>query len=208
MQVERRKSSRWLLLVGVAAILVAMTLAGILISPPTRGQVPEPIPTIPPDEVAKGVTIFQTINLAPLDQLVSFDDVAIEVVEPLSRETIQTISPDERPEFNIPVDQPYQGEWPVTPVRVRVIETLKGDLPTIIVVWEKRGTLANIEVDSSDPFLSPSERGLLLMSVDTGRIQPLIFAPIVEGGYMPRLEMTLDEFRALLEQKPQIRGTR
>lgn len=202
MQIERRKSSRWFLLVGVATILIAVTVTRFLILPSTRGQAPEPIPAIPPDELAKGVSIFQTIDLAPLDQLVTSDDVAIAVIEPLSRETIQIISPDERPEFNIPVDQPYQGEWPVTPVRVRVIETLKGDLPTIILVWEKRGTLANIEVDSSDPFLSPGERGLLLMSVDTGRIQPLIFAPVIEGGYMPRLEMTLDEFRALLEQKP------
>lgn len=202
MQIERRKSSRWFLLVGVATILIAVTVTRFLILPSTRGQASEPIPTIPPDELAKGVSIFQTIDLAPLDQLVTSDDVAIAVVEPLSRETIQIISPDERPEFNIPVDQPYQGEWPVTPVRVRVIETLKGDLPTIILVWEKRGTLASIEVDSNDPFLSAGERGLLLMSVDTGRIQPLIFAPIVEGGYMPRLEMTLDEFRALLEQKP------
>ncbi len=202
MQIERRKSSRWFLPVGGATILVAMTLAAFLILPSTLGQAPEPIPTIPSDELAKGVSIFRTINLAPLDQLVSFDDVAIAVVEPLSRETIQTISPDERPEFGISVDELYQGEWPVTPVRVRVIETLKGDRPTIILVWENRGTLGDIEVDSSDPFLSPGERGLLLMFVHTGRIQPLIFAPIIEGGYMPRLEMTLDEFRALLEQKP------
>lgn len=197
----RLKSSPWFLGVGVGAVLVSITLAACQVLPSAWGQPLEPDVTIPPEELAKGVSVLESITVAPLDQLILLDDVAIAIVEPLSREAIQIISPDERAEYGISVEGIYQGEWPLTPVTVRVIETLKGDLPTIIHVWENRGGLPNLEVDSNDPFLSPGERGLLLMSVHTARIRPIIFAPMAEGGYMPFLEMTLDEFRTLLKEK-------
>lgn len=200
-RIERLRPPGWFLVVGVGFVAASVAFAAFLLLAPAWGQPPEPVVAIPPDELAKGPSVHQSTTWAPLDQLLVSDDVAIAVVEPLAREATQIIPPGEQSEFGLAVGEVYQGGWPLTPVTVKAIETLKGDLPGIVTVWENRGIVGNIEVDSNVPFLSPGGRGLLLMSVHTEHFRPIIFAPIAEGGYMPRLEMTLDQFRALLEEK-------
>jgi hypothetical protein len=199
--IGRLNLSRRLLVVGPGIVAACVGCAATLLLNAALGQPADPVVTIPPEELAKGLSAHQSVTWAPLDQLIVSDDVAIAVVEPLRRGAIQIIPPGEQPEFGLAVGEVYQGAWPLTPVTVSVIETLKGDLPGIVTVWENRGTVGTIEVDSNDPFLSPGARGLLLMSVHTERVRPIIFAPIDEDGYMPRLEMTLDQFRALLEER-------
>ncbi len=55
--VARLKSSPWFLAVGVAAVVVPMSLAACQVLPSAWGQPLEPDVTIPPEELAKGVSV-------------------------------------------------------------------------------------------------------------------------------------------------------
>ena len=142
--------------------------------------------------------------LLPFKDLVVHDKALVAVVEPTERrkvtvvslEVFSTMKPRENVESLI---ADFHG-YPFTPVEVKTVEVLKGSLPERFELWEERGEIAGFKVESDDPFLSPGVRGLLVAgSYDNGAIAPLVFAPIQDDGYMPDLQMSLDDLRKMLK---------
>jgi len=144
--------------------------------------------------------------LLPLENLVAHDKALIAVVEPTERKKVVIVSVEELGSMRAIEREGVEDfiadfdGYPFTPIEVKVVEVLKGNIPERFELWEERGEIAGFKVESDDPFLSPGVRGLLVAgSYDNGVIAPLIFAPIQDDGYMPDLQMSLDDFRKMLK---------
>lgn len=144
--------------------------------------------------------------LLPLEDLVAHNKALVAVVEPIERKKVVVVSVEVLSSMKAVERAIVEGfiadfdGYPFTPIEVKAVEVLKGNLPERFELWEERGEIAGFKVESDDPFLSPGVRGLLVAgSYDNGVIAPLIFAPIQNDGYMPDLQMSLDDFRKMLK---------
>jgi hypothetical protein len=160
----------------------------------------EPISIEPPAEDSGGAT-FRTFKspTMPVDQLLMDPRACVAVVQPVERGAVYGVTVEQRSDFGVYVeDDEYDGDWPFTPVTLRVLEPLSGELPETIVVWEERGTILGLSVDSSDPYLEPGQRGLLILASVQGRWFPILFAEVDVDGEIPALNTSVDELRQLL----------
>jgi len=144
--------------------------------------------------------------LLPLKDLVAHDEALVAIVEPTERKEVVVVSMEVLSSMRATERESVEGfvadlgGYPFTPVEVKTVEVLKGNLPERFELWEERGEVAGFEVESDDPFLSSGVKGLLIAGrYDNGVIAPLIFAPIQDDGYMPDLQMSLDDLRAMLK---------
>ncbi len=148
--------------------------------------------------------VYRHQLLQPLDFLVKHESVLIAVVEPVRRRDAVALSGHDLATMKHFQEQRTSrlSEYPFTPVEVNVEESLKGDLTGKLVVWEERGDIRGLHVESDDPYLSVGARGLLLAGRhDNGAVVPLIFAPIDDSNYMASLDMSLDDFKEMITGK-------
>jgi hypothetical protein len=148
-----------------------------------------------------GGTTFQRFKspTMPVDQLLSDPRACVALVEPLERGAVLGVTAEQRGDFGVYVeDVEYVGEWPFTPVTVRVLEPLRGEVPETIVVWEERGSVPGLTVDSSDPYLEPGQRGLLIFASVQDRWFPILLAEVDGNGGIPALGTTVEELRQVL----------
>jgi hypothetical protein len=144
--------------------------------------------------------------LLPLEDLIAHNKALVAVVEPTERKKVVVVSVEVLSSMKAIERESVEGiiadydGYPFTPIEVKAVEVLKGNIPEEFELWEERGEMAGFKVESDDPFLSPGVRGLLVAgSYDNGVIAPLIFAPIQDDGYVPDLQMSLDDFRKMLK---------
>lgn len=141
--------------------------------------------------------------LLPLEDLVANEKAIIAIVEPIERKKVVVVAKEELGSMKAIEKERMKDidDYPFTPIDVKAVEILKGNLPEEFELWEERGEIVGFKVESDDPFLSPGVRGLLVAGrYDNGVIAPLIFTPIQDDGYMPDLEMSLDDFRKMLKK--------
>ena len=148
------------------------------------------------EQAQSGARTFQTFKspVMPVDQLLIDPRACVAVVEPVERGSVYGVTVEQRSDFGVYVeDVQYDGDWPFTPVTVRVLEPLRGELPETIVVWEERGSILGLTVDSSDPYLEPGQRGLLIFASVEDRWFPILFAEVDVSGGIPALGTTVEE---------------
>jgi hypothetical protein len=148
-----------------------------------------------------GGMAFQTFKspIVPAEKLLVDHRAFVAVVEPLERGPVYEVAPEELRDFGVDIeDAERAGGWPFTPVTVRVLEPLRGDVPETIVVWEERGTIPGLRVDSSDPYLELGRRGLLIFTSVQDRWFPILFAEVDANGEIPALNTSVEELRQLL----------
>jgi hypothetical protein len=175
------------LVVSLLAVTVAFSSEAHSLSSPRWAQ--------------SGGRTFQTFKspIMPVDQLLMDPRACVAVVEPVERGVVYGVTVEQRSDFGVYVeDVEYDGNWPFTPVTVRVLEPLRGELPETIVVWEERGTILGLTVDSSDPYLEPGQRGLLIFASVEDRWFPIVFAEVDVDGAIPALDTTVEELRNVL----------
>ena len=182
--------------VGFATLLAVSLVAAAVALSSEAGSFPSP------RWPHSGATTFQTFKspIMPVDQLLSDPRACVAVVEPVERGAVLGVTAEQRGDFGVYLeDVEYLGEWPFTPVTVRVLESLRGEIPETIVVWEERGSIPGLSVDSSDPYLEPGQRGLLIFASVEDKWFPILFAEVDLNGEIPALDTTVEELRQALE---------
>jgi hypothetical protein len=180
--------------VGFATVLVVSVLAAAVVFSSSRWA------------HSGGIT-FQTFKspTMPVDQLLIDPRACVAVVEPVERGAVYGVGVEQRSDFGVYVeDVEYDGDWPFTPVTVRVLESLRGEIPETIVVWEERGSIPGLTVDSSGPYLEPGQRGLLIFASVEDRWFPIVFAEVDVDGGIPALDTTVEELRQVLGHPSQV----
>lgn len=178
--------------VGFATALVVSLLAAAVAFSTEAGSFASP------RWAHSGGITFQTFKspTMPVDQLLIDPRACVAVVEPVERGAVYGVTVEQRGDFGVYVeDVEYVGEWPFTPVTVRVLEPLRGEVPETIVVWEERGSVPGLTVDSSDPYLEPGQRGLLIFASVQDRWFPILLAEVDVNGGIPALGTTVEELR-------------
>lgn len=157
------------------------------------------------DNSFEGIGTYRSQLLQPLDHLVKMEDVVIAVVEPIRRKDAVALSSQDLTAMKRSEEWQLSNKnlgYPFTPVEVEIEESLKGNLKGQLTIWEERGNVGNVRADSDAPYLSVGVRGLLLAGRhENGMLEPLIFAPIDDDGYMEVLDMSLAEFEMILANK-------
>lgn len=184
------KQKRAIVLVGFGTLLIAFFLAAAVA---LSSETELPISFSSPE--GEQISFYTYKYIMPIDQLMRDPRAFAAVVEPLERGPIYAVPVEQRSVFGVTDDVDYKGNWLFTPVTVRVVEALKGDLPPTIVVWEERGALPGFAVDSSDPYLRRGEKGLLVFARYENGWFPIAFAPIDDVGRIPSLDTTVEELR-------------
>ena len=153
--------------------------------------------------------------LPPIDELLANKHVIVAVITPQSRKDSAVavsvsdwrsimlgdkIVQEERERELDRIIMKKGLKYPFTLVEANVDEVLKGNISgSVIQIWEQRGEWRGFQVDSSDPILPPGVRGVLIAGkYHNGAIFPLVFAPIEENEFVPTLDMTLNQLRALI----------
>jgi hypothetical protein len=191
------KRKRMTVIFGLRGLLTAFLLVATVVWS-SEGGLPVGFPRFADQQMS-----FYTHKgpIMPVDELVKDPRSFVAIVEPLERGVIYTVPLEQRSEFGVDVgDEDCQGNWAFTPANVRIAESLKGQLPPAIVVWEERGRVPGCIVDSSEPYLRPGEKGLLIFGKHLDGWFPILFAAIDDDGRIPSLDTTIEEVRELCTQ--------
>ncbi len=147
--------------------------------------------------------------LEPLAKVLAYPDdvVIVAIVRPTTRQAdslslTTDMTGDAYPRGSDTLAAQGYTRYPLTAVTVETIEILKGSLPHTFTVWENRGVVDGLQIDSADPYLAPETQGLLIAGHPNGdRLTPLVYCPVDEDGYLadPYLDMPLDELRAMID---------
>lgn len=184
------RQKRPVVLAGGGALLIAFFLAGAIA---LDGETELPVSLLSPQ--GEEISFYTHKYIMPIDELMRDTRAFVAVVEPLERGPVYAVPPEQWSAFGVSDDVHHEGNWLFTAVTVRVVEALKGELPSTIVLLEERGELAGFAVDSSDSYLRLGEKGLLIFAKYDNTWFPIVFALIDDVGRIPALDTTLEELR-------------